>query len=66
MKIPLVKYQCMYLDCWREFVSMKVSSEIEETMCCPYCKSDVQAVAGGDSEAQDLYEEMGCLYPGGF
>lgn len=65
MKASLVKYQCLNSECYREFISIESSLEVERTMSCPFCKDDVEAVASPGGNAQDLYEEMGCFYPGG-
>lgn len=60
---PLVKYQC--LDCLKEFVAQEYPLEIERHMSCPFCKREVEPVSGADPDAQELYDDMGCLYPGG-
>ncbi|USK85708.1 hypothetical protein [Peribacillus asahii] len=62
-KTPLTKYSC--LDCDNEFITQDRVEKVELNMVCPFCQSGVQAVAG-PCEDNDLYEEMGCLYPGGF
>ena len=63
-KASLTKYSC--LDCGNEFVTQNRAKEVESSMACPFCQSDVQAVVGPCEDNEDLYEEMGCLYPGGF
>jgi len=63
-KLPLTKYSC--LDCGKEFVAQKQPEKVELNMICPFCQSDIQAVVGPCEDSDDLYEEMGCLYPGGF
>lgn len=60
----LVKYLCW--PCEKEFLTQETSEQIEKNMSCPFCKGEVEVVAGPDSDAQDLYDDMGCFYPGGF
>lgn len=62
-KTPLTKYLCQ--SCDREFLTIEQSKETEEIMCCMVCKEDVIPVAGPYEDEDGLYDEMGCLYPGG-
>jgi len=61
----LVKYQCRNCDCEKGFLTKESSQEVEKTMVCPFCKSEVESAFGGNSDIQDFYDGMGCLYPGG-